>query len=201
VGLATPVEFWHADQALSLYVDGTRVAYATYDWTPDERLQNVIGMDSIKAGVWKMDALNTLNQGANMPRSQAWFEFSGSAFELYHVALARDIHYQAAIYSPINQETGMEHTRRGQPALSTHPLSTLTLGKGEYFCCGDNSPASSDGRLWDVPQPWVAKEFNDHAGIVDQRLLIGKAVIVYLPGIGRRGEIPMMDFGRVRWIW
>lgn len=200
-GVATPVEFWHADQALSLFVDGKRIAYATYDWTPDERLQHVIGTDSVKAGVWKMDALNILNQAPGMTRSQAWFEFSGSAFELYRVALARDIHYQAAIYSPINAETGQEHTRRGKPALATHPLSTLTLGPGEYFCCGDNSPASSDGRLWDIPSPWVAREFNDPPGIVDQRLMIGKAVVVYLPGIGRRGDIPMLDFGRMRWIW
>lgn len=201
VGLATPVEFWHADQALSLYVGGTRIAYATYDWTPDERLQSVVGMDSVKAGVWQRGKLTALNQAAGMTRSQAWFEFSGSALEMYHVALARDIHYQAAIYSPYNQETGAVHTRSEQPALATNPLSTLTLGPGEYFCCGDNSPASSDGRLWDVPQPWVAHEFKDQPGIVDQRLMIGKAVLVYLPGIGRRGDIPMLDFGRMRWIW
>ncbi|MBU6413784.1 MAG: hypothetical protein KGS45_09935 [Planctomycetes bacterium] len=201
VGVATPVEFWHADQSLSLYVDGKRIAYATYDWKPDERLQNVIGIDSVKAGVWQRDRLTALNQASAMTRSQAWFEFSGSALEMYHVVLARDIHYQAAIYSPQNQETGDVHTRAGQPALATNPFSTLTLGSGEFFCCGDNSPASSDGRLWDVPNPWVANEFKDQPGVVDQRLMIGKAVLVYLPGIGRRGDIPMLDFGRMRWIW
>jgi signal peptidase I len=200
-GVATPVEFWHVDQSLALYVDGKRVAYATYDWTPDERLSNSIGTDSVKAGVWNIRQLNVLNDARKYSKAQARFEFSGSAFDLYHVAIARDIHYQAAIYSERNPETREAHTRAGLPALATNPSSTLTLGPGEYFCCGDNSPASSDGRLWDIPNPWVGKEFNPHPGIVDQRLMIGKAVLVYLPGIGRRGDIPMLDFGRMRWIW
>lgn len=200
-GVATPIEFWHVDQSLSMYVDGKRVAYATYDWNPDQRLAYSVGTDSIKAGVWTPRQLNLLNDARQYSRAQARFEFSGSAFDLHHVAIARDIHYQAAVYGDDNQETRQPHTRAGMPALATNPVSTLTLGSSEYFCCGDNSPASSDGRLWDVPNPWVAKEFNPHPGIVDQRLMIGKAVLVYLPGIGRRGDIPMLDFGRMRWIW
>jgi hypothetical protein len=50
---------------------------------------------------------------------------------------------------------------------------TLYVQPGHYLCLGDNSPASSDGRTW---------------GLVPQRLLLGRALMVYYP-FSRAGRI------------
>ena len=44
---------------------------------------------------------------------------------------------------------------------------------GHYFCLGDNSSSSSDGRDW---------------GLVPERLMLGRAVVVYWP-LSRIGVI------------
>ena len=45
-------------------------------------------------------------------------------------------------------------------------VQTFYVQPGHYFCLGDNSSSSSDGRDW---------------GLVPERLLLGKAVVVYWP--------------------
>ena len=45
-------------------------------------------------------------------------------------------------------------------------VQTFYVQPGHYFCLGDNSSSSSDGREW---------------GLVPERLLLGKAVVVYWP--------------------
>jgi signal peptidase I len=46
-------------------------------------------------------------------------------------------------------------------------VQTFYVQPGHYFCLGDNSASSSDGREW---------------GLVPERLVLGKAVVVYWPG-------------------
>jgi signal peptidase I len=53
------------------------------------------------------------------------------------------------------------------------PVSTYYVQPGHYLCLGDNSPESSDGRSW---------------GLVPQRLLLGRALLVYYP-FSRAGRI------------
>jgi signal peptidase I len=53
------------------------------------------------------------------------------------------------------------------------PVSTYYVQPGHYLCLGDNSPESSDGRTW---------------GLVPQRLLLGRALLVYYP-FSRAGRI------------
>ena len=200
-GVACDIEFWHVDQSLSLFVDGKRELYAEYDWLPVERLSR-----ATRLGPADIAGFNERNQPllldqANYVRPGARFEFAGSPCKLYHVAISRDLHYQAAVYNNRNGDTGLGHSRAGMAAAATNPLSTVTLNSHEYFCCGDNSPQSSDCRLWDVPDKWVAERVNPQFGVVDERLVIGKAFIVYLPGLGKSKGMPMIDFGRMRWIW
>ena len=45
-------------------------------------------------------------------------------------------------------------------------VQTYYVQPGHYFCMGDNSSSSSDGRSW---------------GSVPERLLLGKAVVIYWP--------------------
>ncbi len=58
--------------------------------------------------------------------------------------------------------------------LGRLPTRTLYVQPGHYLCLGDNSPQSSDGRLW---------------GLVPERLLLGKALDIYYP---------FDRFGRIR---
>ncbi|HVS37630.1 MAG TPA: S26 family signal peptidase, partial [Gemmataceae bacterium] len=46
------------------------------------------------------------------------------------------------------------------------PTRTMYVQPGNYLCLGDNSPRSSDGRFW---------------GLVPERLLLGKAVVIFYP--------------------
>src|SRR5205807_1124682 len=63
------------------------------------------------------------------------------------VKLYRDVYYT------LNQEDpGQVHTQYVQP--------------GHYYCLGDNSASSADGRSW---------------GLVPERLLLGRAVVIYWP--------------------
>jgi signal peptidase I len=57
--------------------------------------------------------------------------------------------------------------------LHTPPVLTLYVQPDHFLCLGDNSPESSDGRSW---------------GAVPQRLLLGRALLVYYP-FGRAGRI------------
>jgi signal peptidase I len=65
----------------------------------------------------------------------------------------------------------------GDPAawepLRHLPGKTLYVQPGHYLCLGDNSPHSSDGRSW---------------GLVPDRLLLGRALVVYYP-VSRVGRI------------
>jgi hypothetical protein len=105
------------------------------------------------------------------------------------VALDRDLFYQPGVIP-----TGAGAAR------GTHPLAPVTLLSDQFFVCGDNSPASQDGRLWPEPDRWVA-EVDPTPGIVPRRLMLGKAFFVYFPSLIRSGVLPVPDFGRMRFIW
>jgi signal peptidase I len=203
-GRVTDVEFWHVDQSLSMWVDGTRVAYGTYDWTPAERIRLATGwsvQEIVKARRESIE--NVLADPSRYSRPAVRWSFTGAAdgFTLHRVALDRDLHYQANNYNSQNMYTGDVHARAGQPANATHPLQTPTLGPDQFFVCGDNSPASSDARLWDKPDPWVAATIDPTIGVVPRDLLIGKAFFVYFPSLLKGARVPAPDFGRMRWIW
>jgi signal peptidase I len=56
-------------------------------------------------------------------------------------------------------------------------VETLYVQPGHYLCMGDNSPCSSDSRSWgheDHP-------YDRQGGLVPERLLLGRALLVYWP--------------------
>ena len=68
---------------------------------------------------------------------------------------------------------------------------------------GDNSPASSDSRLWGSPHPLMAAQIDKSPFVAHRKLLLGKAWVVYFPApyrltTGGPGLVP--DFGRLRFI-
>ncbi len=189
----TNVEFWHVDQALQVWVDGDLVLRAEYNWSPAERIRNATGLDveqivesshdSTKPGVL-IDGTKYRLPGLSMA-------FDGAAVTLQRVGVWRDLHYQATI----------KGSTRAAPGLATAPDSVLTTGPDHFFCCGDNSPSSFDGRSWTQVEPWVAAEIDPTPGVVHRNLLIGKAFFVYFPAMDNSRRIPMPDFGRMRLIW
>ncbi|MAE59900.1 MAG: signal peptidase I [Planctomycetaceae bacterium] len=115
---------------------------------------------------------------------------AGASVRLHSVNLDRDVYYTTARAS---SET------RTQRAIA----GPLTVKADEFFCLGDNSPASEDGRLWEYVDPWVESELNARPGVVPRELMIGRAFFVYFPagyrfGSGGPGVIP--NFGDMRFI-
>ncbi|MEI7657496.1 MAG: signal peptidase I [Phycisphaerae bacterium] len=195
-GRTTDLEFWFVDQTLQLWRDGRRVAKATYEWTPRERMLHATGesLERIAAGP------EFLVVEDNYRRPQLFLEFDGGPFTLSRVALDRDVHYQADLYRYHSGDGMSVHSQARRPALATHPLNTPTLASDEYFVCGDNSAQSLDSRLWDRPHPWISA-IDPAIGVVPRDLLIGKAFFVYFPAPFQAGRIPVPDFGRMRFIW
>ncbi len=120
----------------------------------------------------------------------------GGAVHVHNLTLWRDTYYT---YQPkgspnpawadsaeVQHAGGNENTLhellsdpgRFQEAFRNLPATTYYVQPGHYLCLGDNSPESSDGRSW---------------GLVPQRLLLGRALLVYYPfwpfGLNRAGPI------------
>ncbi len=172
-GEAANIEFWHVDQALKLWIDGDLVAEATYNWDAQTRLIEATGLNpaEITNGPALVNQYEIPGNRAQPPEIQ--WDFRNSKVTLHHVELDRDLFYQPDSYPRGN--------RQGRPALATHPNSAVELNGDQFFMCGDNSPASSDGRVWQEPTPWIINQFNGVQGIVPRELVLGKAFFVYYP--------------------
>ncbi len=190
-GRVTNVEFWRVDQALRLCVDGQRVAYAEYDWSPSDRLLYATGIAAEDYPQETSRSGNMLIRPETYERAKPrlHWSFSGSPVTLYRVALSRDIFYEPA------------HFNMGGPGLATYPELPANLGPDQYFVLGDNSPSSKDGRLWDTLDPAVADQIDTTVGVVPRKLLLGKAFLVYFPAPFSAGNrIPIPNLGEVRFI-
>ncbi|MBU0640630.1 MAG: signal peptidase I [Planctomycetes bacterium] len=110
--------------------------------------------------------------------------------ELRGLRIDRDVHYTYR----------RDHTQRAYAG------SAFVLGDEEYFVLGDNSPHSHDSREWTDYGPHLGSDVtgvNYHVGTVPARQIVGRAAMVYLPGLlpldsSGRWRIP--DLGRVRFI-
>jgi signal peptidase I len=190
-GEVTNIEFWHVDQSLQLWVEGRRVAMAEYAWTPALRVEHTVG----DAGALEASGSgNPLTETDLYPQPRLWWELAGSPVELHRVRLDRDVYYRPGAYP-------RGTTRAGQASLGAHPSQPNVLGPDQFFVCGDNSPNSLDGRLWDTPDPWVRDRIDPTIGVVPRELLIGKAFFVYFPGMHKERRLPMPDVGRMRFIF
>lgn len=188
----TRLEFRHVDQSLELLVEGERVAFATYDWSPGTRLKWATGrtVEQVMAdGDLSVLATSSIYSGVGLR-----LEMDSGPTQLANVAVLRDVFYR-----PDMHPSG---ARAGLPGSGSHPRYTLTLGPEQFFVCGDNSPDSLDGRLWGNPDPWTAA-IDPSPSVVPRRLMIGKAFFVYFPAPHRTPilNLPMPDFGRLRWIF
>ncbi len=203
-GRVTNIEFWHVDQAVWLFADGELVAggpdKGAYDWDIAQRIAASTGRDLAEALDADTDGRIKLTPPDLYIAPTLQVSFAGSAFDLHRVRVKRDLFYRPNTYGRTEWD-GDPRTAMGRPALATHPASPLVLGPDEFFLCGDNSARSLDGRLWGVAHPTILDRFDSRPGTVPRDLLIGKAFIVYFPSPHRRFGLPILDFGKNRWIW
>ena len=206
-GRATRVEFWHVDQALWLFIDGTLIAggpeRGAYAWTPAERIgaamiptfDELVAQDEQQTDDVRSPGLTGPGVFARpelyrQPRVR--WDFAGGPFKVHRLSLERDIFYQPmpARYAP-------------RPTLGAHFNNFPTLNDDQFFMLGDNSPASEDSRLWPgaTINPWIRARIDATPGVVNRDLIVGKAFVVYFPAPLEGGPLLAPDIGRVRWIW
>ena len=98
----------------------------------------------------------------------------------------------------------MRFTTTTAPArVRAKPDEEVQLGKDEYFCMGDNSLLSFDGRCWPTGVHLPAEQLDVEAGKVPGRFLLGKAFYVYWPaGYLAIPALPAFvpNFGSMRFI-
>lgn len=147
----------------------------------DEVLTFDLGRDPNAAGVRKTELTPQVSI------------FGSGKLTLSHIAVFRDIHY---LDSDLSRRIGkMCRAAEGNP---------ITLGKNEFFACGDNSPSSYDSRWWGSEGVGNAGK-RYRAGIVPRDYLVGKALFVYWPsgfrlfGGDRLGMVP--NIGEIRFIY
>ena len=101
-----------------------------------------------------------------------------ASLSVHHLKLWRDTYYT------VQADSDKDFDREGTDFWSTPSLwnqysleaMTMYVQPGHYLCMGDNSPASSDSRTWDKEN--LATGIG---GLVPERLMLGRALLVYFP--------------------
>jgi signal peptidase I len=97
----------------------------------------------------------------------------GGGVTFSKLKLWRDTYYTTL--EPLHMARNVDFSRSADwEALRNLEPDTYYVQPGHYLCLGDNSPESSDGRSW---------------GLVPQRLLLGRALLIYFPLPSRAGRI------------
>lgn len=177
-GKTRAIELWYVDQEASVWVDGKRVLVYQFD-------------------------LPSIEDARDRPPPQNYpmvsITVEGSPVTLYDVELDRDLYYVGSQRSQIARAGYVKDDgwTAGEP---------FELRADEFFCMGDNSPRSEDGRYWDSLDPWVRDlAFNgeDRYGVVPRKLLMGRAFFVYFPApyaLTYKGQPWVPNFGQMRFI-
>jgi signal peptidase I len=203
-GDAFNLDLWHVDQALHVFVDGERVAHFEYEWPAAERMEHAVGT---------LDWRSPREVAESTTRPALALNFSGSALTLHRVRTDRDLFYRPAKVELDPTSPRVNPTvanadfdplvASNTPGFGTHPRKLAVLGPNHFMMLGDNSQASLDSRLWGNPHPLVAEQVDPTPFVVNRKLIIGKAWVVYFPApfpVTENGLPLVPDFGRLRFI-
>ncbi|MCC7146372.1 MAG: signal peptidase I [Phycisphaeraceae bacterium] len=175
------VELWYVDQQASIWIDGQPVVRWSFSLPIDD----------------------IVRRPPPPSRPQVAIHIRGCPTSLYEVTLDRDLFYtsESSDHNVRPQGTLVkdEDLRLGEP---------IELQADQFFCLGDNSPLSQDGRFWSDPNAWVQQRYFDQDatpnGIVPRRLLMGRAFFVYWPAplALSPNQLPVLpNFADMRWIY
>lgn len=150
------LRFANIDERLTVWVDGALPFGDGHEYAPPERYGPDDEPDETK----------------NNDLQPASIGSKGAAVQVQQMRLWRDTYYARGI-----NDHGPDRGDRSDPskwtALHSLEVRTFYVYPGHYFCLGDNSPQSLDGRTW---------------GLVPERLMLGRALLVYYP-FDRAGRI------------
>ncbi|MEO1583267.1 MAG: S26 family signal peptidase [Planctomycetota bacterium] len=192
-GVTTEIDIWHADQAITVFAGRELVLRAPYDWTIAQRLANAVPGETLDTLAEFDDGLNRLSDPERYQLPGIRIDVEGET-TLHRIRVDRDLHY--------HPHHAQFRITNNPPPLGTHPITTVSLGAGQLWVLGDNSPASRDGRTWGRPDPWVSHALprTSADGILPIELLLGDAFLVYFPAMHQDSLVPVPDFGRIRLI-
>ncbi len=172
------LRFANVDRRLTVWVDNALpfedgVAYDAPRTTED-------GVERIYLGPTAND-LEPVGVGAR----------GGAALTVQRLKLWRDTYYTAYGRTGADDiEVSADQAAGKAPAkwlevYKDQPGMTMYVQPGHYLCLGDNSPASSDSRIWG-PDSTLNRPAT--GGLVPERLMLGRALLVYFP-FSRAGRI------------
>ena len=160
------IEFQNLDYRVSLIVNGEEIVA-----TSDEQYRPDLRRIRARPYVEGRDDRATIKiAGQGLP------------FEMRHLKVHRDVFYRQAFlddFSMLNHRN--VYAQYPGWGTATNPL-LLDKSPAEYFCCGDNSPQSKDGRLWWEVAPYLKDRGDYSFGTVPEDQMIGRAFFVYWPG-------------------
>jgi hypothetical protein len=136
----------------------------------------------------------------NMRSPSVGIVASNQKCDISHLSLWRDLYYMNRQLSFQNRTLKLNHAT---PDDFPNNVMRLNANPPEYFCCGDNSPISGDGRYWNERINLPREQLDIDSGKVPQRFLLGKAFFVYWPaGFRPIDSAPAVlpDFGDMRFI-
>ena len=168
-GRATTVELWYVDQEASLWVDGSCVV----------RWQFELDIDIVKNRPFP-------DRGPKLQRPSIRIEVDGPATTLHRVQIDRDLYYSSQAESSDGKAMLVKTMDRGGRLLEARG-DYIELEADQFFCLGDNSPRSLDGRYWTERDldPWIRTRLLAHnrqqTGVVPRKLMMGRAFFVYFP--------------------
>jgi signal peptidase I len=102
----------------------------------------------------------------------------GAALAVHKLKLWRDsyyLSYSANSEDSVSTDIFLDPSRWQQEY--TLEAMTMYVQPGHYLCLGDNSPASSDSRIWKKEN----ESQTESGGLVPERLMLGRALVIYYP--------------------
>jgi signal peptidase I len=197
-GQPCEVEFWHVDQAMSVWLNGVEVANLAYDqWSVEDRVRFSFPETSFESF-----ANEPVNRQPEAPLL-SW-NFSGSPLNLHHVRVYRDLYYRPAI-ATANEQCATNGPAVAGLAFGSDLAHPAELKADQFLLMGDNSAFSRDGRVWGRPHPLVVDQLGvDAPFIVPRPLLLGPGWSVYFPAPYAHDAKPNLsvvpNFGKLRFI-
>ena len=166
------IRFANIDARLTVWVDRALPFGEGKEYDPPETLSP----EEMKQGkTWA----NLADLGRRGPTKENDLEpaslgSKGARLAVTHVRLWRDTYYSTSVFK---SDYSLDARGAANPDrwddLRKARYSTMYVQPGHYLCLGDNSQASSDSREW---------------GLVPDRLMLGRALVVYYP-LDRIGPI------------